>query len=166
MLVGWEAPVRRVRVGARLGDGRQASKEIIMSTPDAVLASPAWILAGRLRHVPGLLVADRGRLEFRTADGPAFAAPFAQVGPVTWPWWWFGGGFVATVGGERFKVTFIRPNGAPAAPGTSLADAALFAGGISDSGFGPARAVAGLHDVHVGRAAARRWKQVLPPTAR
>ena len=54
-----------------------------MTTP---LAAPAWILAGRLRNVPGLLVADRGRLEFHTGSGPAFAAPIGEVGPVTWPW--------------------------------------------------------------------------------
>lgn len=136
-----------------------------MTTPNVVLASPAWILSGRLRHVPGLLVADR-QLEFRTADGMAFAAPLSDVGPVTWPWWWFGGGFVATIRGERFKVTFVRPNGAPAGPGVSLTDAMIFAGGVSDSGFGPARTATGLRDVHVGRAAARRWKQLLPPTAR
>ena len=134
-----------------------------MTTPTATLATPAWILAGRLRHVPGLLVADRGRLEFHTDDGTAFAAPISEVGPVTWPWWWFGGGLVATVRGERFKITFIRPNGAPDV-GPSLADAALRLGGIVDSGFGPFRAAAGLRDVATGRAAAKRWKQLLPPT--
>lgn len=106
-------------------------------------------------------MAEHGTLEFRTADGPAFAAPLAQVGPVTWPWWWFGGGFVATVGGERFKVTFIRPNGAPAAPQVALADATLFASGLADSGFGPVSAAMGLRDVQVGRTAARRWRRVL-----
>jgi hypothetical protein len=133
-----------------------------MTTP---LATPAWILAGRLRNVPGLLVADRGRLEFHTGSGPAFAAPIAEVGPVTWPWWWFGGGLVATVRGERFKITFVRPNGAPAAD-ADLLDAAFRAGGLVDSGFGPFRAATGLRDVHTGRAAARQWKQLLPPTVR
>ena len=133
-----------------------------MTTPTATLATPAWILAGRLRHVPGLLVADRGRLAFHTDCGPAFTAPIADVGPVTWPWWWFDGGLVATVRGERFKITFVRPNGAPAVDATLLD--ALF--GVADSGFGPFRAVAGLRDVHTGRAAAREWKQLLPPTVR
>lgn len=111
------------------------------------LATPAWILAGHLRNVPGVLVAEDGRLEFHTDAGPAFAAPIGEVGPVTWPWWWFGGGLVATVRGERFKITFVRPNGAGAA-----AD--------------PFQAAAGLRDVHTGRAAARQWKQLLPPTVR
>jgi hypothetical protein len=129
-----------------------------MTTPTATLATPAWILAGRLRHVPGLLVADRGRLAFHTDSGPAFTAPIADVGPVTWPWWWFGGGLVVTVRGERFKITFVRPNGAPAVEATLL-DAAL--------GTGDAfRAAAGLRDVHTGRAAAREWKQLLPTTVR
>jgi hypothetical protein len=136
-----------------------------MTTPTAALATPAWIMAGRLRNVPGLLVADRGRLEFRTDSGPAFTAPISDVGPVTWPWRWFGGGLIANVHGERFKITFIRPNGAPSA-NTALFDAALYAGGVIDSGFGPLRAAAGLRDVHTGRAAARQWKQVLPPTVR
>ena len=35
------------------------------------------------------------RLEFHTGSGPAFAAPIGEVGPVTWPWWWFGGGLAA-----------------------------------------------------------------------
>jgi hypothetical protein len=129
-----------------------------MTTPTAALATPAWILAGRPRHVPGLLVAERGRLEFHTESGPAFAAPIADVGPVTWPWWWFGGGLVATVRGERFKITFVRPNGAPAVDAT-LFDVAL---GVLE----PFRAAAGLRDVHTGRAAARGWKQLLPPTVR
>ena len=137
-------------------------KEIAMTTP---LAAPAWILAGRLRNVPGLLVADRGRLEFHTGSGPAFAAPIGEVGPVTWPWWWFGGGLVATVRGERFKITFVRPNGAPAAD-ADLLDAVFRAGGLVDSGSGPFRAATGLRDVHTGRAAARQWKQLLPPTVR
>jgi hypothetical protein len=136
-----------------------------MTVPTAALASPAWIMAGRLRNVPGVLVADGGRLEFRTDASPAFSAAIGEVGPVKWPWWWFGGGLVATIRGERFKITFVRPNGAPAA-NASLVDAALFAGGVVDSGFGPVRAVAGLRDVHTGRAAARQWKQLLPPTVR
>jgi hypothetical protein len=135
------------------------------TTPTAALASPAWILAGRLRNVLGVLVAERGVLEFRTESGPAFTAPVTDVGPVTWPWWWFGGGFVATVRGERFKITFVRPNGAPAA-NPSLLDAAFNAAGLIDSGFGPFRAATGLRDVATGRAAARQWKQLLPPTVR
>jgi hypothetical protein len=30
----------------------------------------------------------------------------------------------------------------------------------------PVRAAAGLRDVHTGRAATRRWKQLLPPIVR
>lgn len=67
--------------------------------------------------------------------------------------------------GERFKITFVRPNGAAAAD-ADLLDAAFRAGGLVDSGFGPFRAATGLRDVHTGRAAARQWKQLLPPTVR
>ena len=49
------------------------------------LATPAWWMAGNLRNVPGVLAAGEGRLAFVTDDGPVFAAPLAEVGPVSWP---------------------------------------------------------------------------------
>jgi hypothetical protein len=135
----------------------------------ATLATPAWILAGRLRNLPGVLVTDGTRLEFRTGSDAGsesgselvFGAPLTEVGPVSWPWWWFGGGFVATVAGERYKVTFVRPNGAPPVE-PALLDTALVLGGLIDPGHGPAQAARGLLDVRSGRAAGRAWREVLP----
>jgi len=65
--------------------------------------------------------------------------------------------------GELQKITFVRPNGMPA-PDPSVADVVFgvlglagAAGGISHAGD-----LRGLADIAPGRAATRRWKEVLP----
>jgi hypothetical protein len=125
------------------------------------LATPAWWMAGGLRNVPGVLAAGEGRLAFVTEDGPVFAVPLAEVGDVGWPWWWFGGGCVLTVGDTRYKITFVRPNGAPPVQ-HSLLEATQSLAVVLSLGAVPAHSVAGLFDVRSGRAAGRAWKEALP----
>ncbi len=127
----------------------------------SALVTPAWIMAGRLRNIPGVLTAGDGRLAFVTDDGPVFTVPFTQIGEVRWPWWWFGGGVVLIVGGERYKITFIRPNGAPPVSG-ALAETGAGVLALAVGGGEVYRAARGLVDMHQGRRAAAAWKQVLP----
>lgn len=125
------------------------------------LATPAWWMAGGLRNVPGVLAAGKGRLAFVTDDGPVFAVPLDRVDDVRWPWHWFGGGCVLGIDGTRYKITFVRPNGAePVRP--SLLEAAqplveaLLLGGVTG------HSLAGLFDVRSGRRAGAAWKEALP----
>jgi hypothetical protein len=132
-----------------------------MSTTGSALATPAWLMAGRLRNVPGVLAAGEGRLAFVTDDGPVFNVPLAEVGDVTWPWHWFGGGCKLRANGELYKITFVRPNGAPAvSPSLLDAGAALFAV-LTDTAV-PAHSLRGLFDVRSGRKAGVAWKEALP----
>jgi hypothetical protein len=125
------------------------------------LATPAWIMAGRLRNLPGVLAAGEGTLAFVGDDGPLFRVPLADVTGVAWPWHWFGGGCVLTAAGARYKITFVRPNGAPdVAPSLVDASVALLSA-LAGAGV-PAHPLQGLFDVRTGRRAAAMWKQVLP----
>jgi hypothetical protein len=122
------------------------------------LVSPAWLIGG-LKNVPGYLAGGLGRLAF-VSDTPVFDVPMDQVSDVTWPWYWFGGGFKARVGGQLYKVTFVRPNGMPA-PDTSMFEAAVgVVGALSGAGH-DVSALRGLADIGTGRAAGKQWKQYL-----
>jgi hypothetical protein len=135
---------------------QNSTKEITMSA----LTTPVWWMAGRLRNVPAVLSSTGGVLRLVTEDGPVFEVPLAQVGPVRRPWWWFGGGIVLTIGATTYKITFVRPNGAPDVD-PSLVDVALSLGAAAVGEVVPMNAVRGLADVRDGRRAANAWKDVL-----
>ena len=127
--------------------------------PVAALATPAWLMTGWGRTVPGALVAGHGRLTFLLAgDGPLFDVPVAAVTDVTWPWHWFGGGVRLRAAGTPYKITFALPAGAEAP--ALLDDAVAFVSLVT--GAWPARPAAGALDVRRGRGAGRRWREVLP----
>ncbi|WP_219413059.1 hypothetical protein [Pseudonocardia nigra] len=127
----------------------------------ASLATPAWIMAGRLRNVPGVLAAGDGRLAFVTEDGPVFAVPIAEVTDVRWPWHWFGGGCRLTAAGEPYKITLVRPNGAPdVSPSLLDAGASLLA--VVTEAAVPAHSLQSVFDIRSGRAAGAAWKDALP----
>jgi hypothetical protein len=126
------------------------------------LVTPAWWMAGGLRNVPGVLAAGEGRLAFVGDDGPVFAVPLVEVTAVRWPWYWFGGGCAITVSGHEYKITFVRPNGAP--PVTpSLLETTHALASVLSLGAVAAHSPAGLFDVRSGRRAGAAWKQALPP---
>jgi len=125
------------------------------------LVTPAWWMAGGLRNVPGVLAAGEGRLAFVTDDGPVFTVPLEKVSDVRWPWHWFGGGCRLVADGERYNITFVRPNGAP--PVTpSLIEATQSLAVVLSLGAVPAHSVTGLFDVRSGRRAGAAWKEALP----
>jgi hypothetical protein len=129
-------------------------------TAGSVLATPAWVMAGWGRNVPGALVAGGGRLAFLAEDGVLFDVPIAEVTDVTWPWHWFGGGVRLHAAGTPFKITFVLPAGA-VPPSPSLLDAALGLVGAA-AGVVPSHSLAGALDIRRGRGAGRRWREVLP----
>jgi hypothetical protein len=125
------------------------------------LATPAWIMAGRLRNVPGVLAAGEGRLAFVGDAGPVFNVALAELGEVTWPWHWFGGGCTVRVAGEQYKITFVKPNGAPDVS-PSLLDAGVALVSVIAGAGVPVHSLQGLVDVRSGRKAGAAWKQALP----
>jgi hypothetical protein len=129
----------------------------------AYLVSPAWLLGG-LRTVPGYLGTGGGRLTF-VSDEPVFDVPLQDVAGVSWPWHWFGSGCRLTAAGQRYKVTFVRPNGMPV-PRPSMLQTGVgvfgvLTGALPPGAIGDLDALRGLADIGAGRAAAARWKQVL-----
>ncbi|TNM64601.1 hypothetical protein FHN55_13935 [Streptomyces sp. NP160] len=129
------------------------------STPAAgePLLSPVWVLRG-IGNDPGYLVAAGGRLVLVAEhdDGPAFDVGLGELTDVQWPWWWFGGGFKGTVRGTRYKISFVRPNGAPGPDRGLLTDLDHVLVGHTGHGL------SGLVDVAEGKAQARLWREVLP----
>jgi hypothetical protein len=130
-------------------------------TTGTTLATPAWLMAGRLRNVPGVLAAGDGKLTFVTDDGPVFAVSCGEVGGVTWPWYWFGGGCKIRVGETEYKITFVRPNGA-ADVAPSLLDVGAALGAALADAAAPTHSLRGLADIRSGRRAAAAWKEALP----
>jgi hypothetical protein len=132
-----------------------------VSTPQAptYLVSPAWRIGG-LRNVPGWLGTDGARLTF-VGDTPLFDVPLGEISAVSWPRHWFGGGLKLTAAGERYKITFVRPNGMPA-PDPSLLQTSIGVFGVLTGTWHDISALQGLADVGTGREAGRRWRQVLP----
>ena len=135
-----------------------------MSLPGGALVSPAWLIGG-LRNVPGYLATAQGGLTFGS-DTPVFDVPLSQVTDVSWPWWWFGGGLKLTAAGQRWKITFVRPNGMPPPHPSMLATGVgvfgLLSGTLPPTALQDVDALRGLADVRSGRAAGRQWREVLP----
>ncbi|MGY1685448.1 MULTISPECIES: hypothetical protein [unclassified Geodermatophilus] len=129
-----------------------------------VLVSPAWLIGG-LRNVPGFLATDGRGLAF-VGDTPVFDVPLDAVTDVSWPWWWFGGGLRLSAAGQRWKVTFVRPNGMPPPQPSVLASSVgtvgVLTGTLPPHVLADLDALRGLADVRDGRAAGRRWREVLP----
>ncbi|MGM3150965.1 hypothetical protein, partial [Escherichia coli] len=59
------------------------------------------------------LVLANGRLSFTSIhDGVVFDEPLERVTDVTFPWYYFSGGFKAVIGGTRRRISLTRPNDA------------------------------------------------------
>lgn len=105
------------------------------------LESLAWRLVGLTGTDPGVLSLRTGRLRFETDDGVVFDVPLAAVTDVVFPWYYVGGGVKLTAGGERYRLSFVRPNGA---------------------NTGELRvATRAVHDIGEGRAAGKAWRAAL-----
>ena len=80
--------------------------------PEADFASYAWRLIGTFRTAAGWLDLTAGRLRYSTSDQVVFDVPLAEVTDVDWPWYYFGGGVKLSAAGERYRLSFVLPNGA------------------------------------------------------
>lgn len=77
----------------------------------------------------------------------------AEVGGLTFPWYYFSGGLKLTVAGEEYRLSFVEPNGAR----YPEARAQAAAGDPQALAFVAAKA----QEVGVGRGVGRRWRSLL-----
>ena len=115
-------------------------------------ASEAWLLVGLTRSVPGHL-AWNGRLRFSSADGVVFDVAPGQLSSVTFPWYYFGGGVKLIAGSTKYRLSFVKPNGAEyaVARGAAAAGSPLALLGAAEK----------IRDVGSGRRVGRRWRDIL-----
>jgi hypothetical protein len=90
-----------------------------------------------------------GHLELSTESQVVFDVPVETISRVVFPWYYFSGGLKILVNGEEYRLSFVQPNGAEVA----LARAAPTAG--------VAVAASKIQDIAEGRAAGKRWRQLL-----
>jgi hypothetical protein len=128
-----------------------------MPSSEQAIRSRVWILRG-LGNSPAVLTLAAGRLALTGEQGAVFDAPLAEVREIKFPWYYFGGGVKLTVGATRYRISFVRPNGAQDVPGRLLADARAGA----PSALAAAGEVYGKYqDILAGRSAGKTWKQAL-----
>lgn len=117
-------------VGAVTHQGQRSRGD--MTNED--ILTQAWLLVGVTRDLPGVLQMAGGRFTFTSHDDQViFDAPLSGVSDVKFPWYYFGGGMKFSLGGERYRVSFVRPTAA---------------GG-------------GIADIPAGRRAGKLWKSAL-----
>ena len=121
-------------------------------------ASYAWLLIGTFRTAAGWLDLTAGRLRFSTPDKVLFDVPLAEVTDVDWPWYYFGGGVKLSAAGERYRFSFVLPNGAeyPAARAAAAAGDPAALAIVWDK----------ASDIGAGRDVGKEWRRRLEAAAR
>ncbi len=116
--------------------------------------TPAWLLIGLTRSMPGVLEYADGRVAYSNEDGRVFEVPLAEVTEITFPWYYFSGGVKFTVGSHHYRLSFVRPNDATDIP------ARLLAGTEAGGPFALLTAGRKLGDIGEGRRAGKAWKGI------
>jgi len=125
-----------------------------------MITTPAWLLVGVTRTLPGALSYDGSRLRFASAEDVVFDVGAAEVEQVKWPKLWMGGGCKIAARGEEYRVSFVKPNGAPDITDELLGNAGGVLGAVGSVGEG-VEAAGSLFDAKKGREAGKAWKDVL-----
>jgi hypothetical protein len=115
--------------------------------------SAVWVLHGMGGSAPGWLVYHDGQLGLSERDAVVFDVPVSGITGMTFPWYYFGGGMKLGVNGQQYRLSFVRPNGAEVAVGRLIPAAGVFV------------AAQKVADVSEGRAAGRRWREILTDAA-
>ena len=124
------------------------------------LTTPAWILIGMSRTVPGVLSHDNDRLRFATSDEIVFDVSAKEIEEVKWPVYYMGSGCKLKAAGEQYRVSFVKPNGAPDITDELIGDAGGVLG-VVDTAADIKDALGSFGDVKKGRQAGKAWKEVL-----
>lgn len=126
--------------------------------PGADFASYVWRLVGTFRTEAGWLDLTAGRLRYTTETSEVFDVRLDEVTDVEWPWYYFAGGVKLTVGGVRYRFSFVLPNGAEY-PTARLQAAAGDPAAL-------ALVVKKGDDIAKGRGAGKEWRRRLEEAGR
>ena len=87
-----------------------------------------------------------------------FDVPLAEVTDVDWPWYYFGGGVKLSAAGERYRFSFVLPNGAeyPAARAAAAAGDPAALAIVWDKAA----------DIGAGRDVGKEWRRRLEAAVR
>ena len=135
-----------------MSDERHLRRKAAKGSEDD-FASYAWLLIGTFRTAAGWLDLTAGRLRFSTPDKVLFDVPLAEVTDVDWPWYYFAGGVKLSAAGERYRFSFVLPNGAeyPAARATAAAGDPAALATVWDKAA----------DIGAGRDVGKEWRRRL-----
>lgn len=121
------------------------------------LTSKVWRMRGIFQSAtPGYLVLHDGKVAYVTEAGEEFNVPLSDVKEVKWPGLQMGFGFNAVVNGNKYKFTFMKPNGAPQMNDSSLSQLTRY----TRLGMGM-DAVAALAKWGDSKKSAKAWKEAL-----
>ncbi len=83
-----------------------------------------WLLHGLTGSECGVLKLKNGRLSFITDEGrKVFDADLSELTEVKYPFFYFGGGVIFKIGGEKFRLSFIQPGNTSLGEYASIPDA-------------------------------------------
>ena len=117
--------------------------------------SVAWILKGITgSESAGLLRLKDGRLTLVGENGTAFDVPVNEVSDVTFPRFYFSGGMKLTAAGEKYRLSFVKPNNQNSYVAGQAANEI-----VPGAGMVAVADIAG--DIRKGRGAGKEWKRLL-----
>jgi hypothetical protein len=116
-----------------------------------------WLLHGTFGGgTPGILALNNGNVSFVSEEGEHFNVHLADVKEVKWPFISFGYAMNAVINGEKYKFSFIKPNGAADLNDSTLRQLVS----LTPAGRG-IDAIATLSKLGKDKKAAKEWKAVL-----
>lgn len=74
------------------------------------ISTPVWRLTGLRGSEPGTLELSHGRLRYIPDDGPGFDVPIEEISGVSFPWYYFSGGFKLRVRGDEYRFSLVEPH--------------------------------------------------------
>lgn len=121
------------------------------------LTTKVWQTHGIFQSaIPGCLVLHDSNMAYITDAGEQFNAPLFELMEVKWPGLQMGFGFNAMINGQKYKFTFMKPNGAPQMNDSSISQITRYT--RLGMGIDALQALAKWSD---SKKAAKAWKEVL-----
>ena len=121
------------------------------------IISKVWLLHGTFGgSTPGVLMLNDGKVSFTTEEGEHFNVPVSEVKDVKWPFISFGMALNVAINGQKYKFSFMRPNG-----GADIGDSTLTQIGRFTSVGRGMDAVTSLAKWGDTKKTSKQWKEVL-----
>ena len=73
------------------------------------IVASVWLMKGITGTTAGTLECRSGRIKLTVDQLQMFDAALSDIGEVSFPWHYFGGGMKLTVRGERYRISFVEP---------------------------------------------------------